>query len=319
MRISESLRRLVVLVGLAAASGYSHAEEVTLPPEAESPIVGNEAPPSVVAEAPRSIAQEEYHLSSWGEDLKASGWESGGAFVGVTALGLYSWAWGSSTAFRGNPEGWFGMGTGSGGTDKLGHAFSSYFVTNLIADRLIREGRTPERAGLSALLTSQAVMLYVEMFDGYSVDHGFSYEDLIMDFLGGSLGYARTVHPKLRDLIDYRMEYEPSGYKGFRPISDYAGQKYLLALKLGGFDAFRDSPLRYLEFQAGYYARGFSEAERDEGLTRTRHAFVGVGLNLSELLFGHREEQESMLKGAGRMFFDHIEIPNTAARVNSDL
>ncbi len=312
MGITQSLCRLVVLLSVLVVSGFSQAEEAERPIEQE----GDQPAQQEVA---RDVADDEYHLSSWGEDLQASRWESGGAFAGMTALGLYSWAWGSSTSFRWNPEGWFGTDTGSGGTDKLGHAFTSYFITNVVADRLVREGRPRERAGLSALLTAQAIMLYVEMFDGYSDDHGFAREDVVMNFLGSSLAYARTVHPQLRDLLDYRMEYEPSGYKGFRPVSDYAGQKYLLALKLGGVEALRDTPLRYLEFQAGYYARGFSLAERAEGLTPSRHTFVGLGLNLSELLFGHRDEQESELKWAGRTLFDHIQIPNTAARLSNEL
>lgn len=271
----------------------------------------------IVCGAPQ--AADDYGFSTWKEDFAASPWESGGAVAEMTALGLFSWNWGSSTSFRWNPEGWFGPETGSGGTDKLGHAFSSYLITNTIADRLVREGRTPERAALSALLTSQAIMLYVEMFDGFSDDHGFAREDVVMNFLGSTLGYARTVSPGMRDLLDYRMEYMPSGYKGFRPISDYAGQKYLFALKLGGFDRLRDTPLRFMELQAGYYARGFSVAERAEGLTPSRHTFVGIGLNLSEILFGHRQPPESEWKNAGRLFFDHFQVPNTAARSSREI
>ncbi len=262
-------------------------------------------------------AQERYGLSTWVEDLKATRWESGAAFAGVTALGLTSWDWGSSK-FRFNSEGWFGPETGSGGTDKLGHAFFSYALTNVLADRLVRAGRTPERAGLSAALTTQAIMLYVEVFDGFSGDHGFAREDVVMNVLGTGLAYARAVNPRLRDLVDYRMEYQSSGYKGFRPVSDYAGQKYLLALKLGGFDALRDTPLRFLELQAGYYTRGFSKMERADGFERSRHAFIGVGVNLSQLLLGRRSSQESNLRNAGRLLLEHVQVPGTAVRSTRD-
>lgn len=259
-------------------------------------------------------AQQDYDLRSWTDDVSATRWETGAAVAGVTALGVASWNWGSSKSFRWNPEGWFGEQTGSGGADKLGHAFTSYALTNVLADRLVREGRSPERAGLSAALTSQAIMLYVELFDGLSDDHGFAREDVVMNLLGTGLAYARTVSPALRDTLDFRMEYEPSGYKGFRPFSDYSGQKYLLAFKLGGVSALRDTPLRYLELQTGYYTRGFSKAERDDGLERSRHSFVGIGINLNELLFGRRTAQESELRNAGRLFFEHVQIPHTAVR-----
>jgi hypothetical protein len=101
---------------------------------------------------------------------------------------------------------------------------------------------------------------------------------------------------------------------GFNPIRDYAGQKYLLALKLSGFSATRDTPLRYLELQTGYYTRGFSRDEQLEGLTRSRHGFIGIGLNLSELLFGQRAGNERGSLRAGRFFFEHIQLPDTATR-----
>lgn len=263
-------------------------------------------------------AEENYGPAVWLEDIKSTKWESGAIFLGVTAQGLSNWNWGSSNSFNWNSEGWFGVDTGSGGADKMGHAFSSYAVTNVLADRLLRQGRSRQRASLSAAITTQAIMTYVEIFDGFSVDHGFSYEDVVMNLLGTGLAYARTVNPKVHDLIDFRMEYEPSGYNGFGPMSDYSGQTYLLALKLGGFEALSDSPLRFMDLQAGYYTRGFSSAEENDGLERSRYGFFGLGLNLSELLFGRRETKESELKNAGRLFFDHIQLPHTSVRVSNN-
>lgn len=259
-------------------------------------------------------AQTESVWADWRSDVLATSWETGAVVAGATTLGMKSWDWGSRKQFKWNPEGWFGDTTSSAGTDKLGHAFTSYALSNVFTDRLVRAGRPVERAALSAALTTQAIMLYVEVFDGYSNDHGFAREDLLMNLMGSGLSYARAVNPKLRDLLDFRMEYQPSGYKGFRPFSDYAGQKYLLALKFSGVDSLRQTPLRYVELQVGYYACGFSKAEREAGLERTRHNFVGVGLNLGELLFGQRSAQENELRNAGRLFFEHIQVPSTAAR-----
>ncbi len=266
---------------------------------------------------PAVQAQSARLWADWKEDLSATRWETGGTVAGVTALGLYSWDWGSSKKFRWNPEGWFGEDTGSGGADKLGHSFSAYAINNFLTERLISKGRTPERAALNAALTTQAIMLYVELFDGYSNDHGFAREDLVMNMLGSGLSYVRMVNPRVRELLDFRLEYQSSGYKGFRPLSDYSGQKYLMAFKLSGVPPLRDTPLRYLELQAGYYTRGFLKAERDAGLDRSRHTFWGVGINLSELFFGQKTEHESQLKNAGRLFFEHVNVPHTAARADS--
>lgn len=233
---------------------------------------------------------------------------------GVMAGGLKHWNWGSSHSFGTTSEGWFGLDTGSGGADKLGHAFSSYMITNGLTEQLLHQGRSPEQAALTSALITQAVMIGIEIFDAYSVDYGWSTEDAVMDLLGSGVAYLRHVTPGLRDRLDFRLEYQPSGYKGFSPIGDYAGQKYVLALKLAGFSALRDTPLRYLELQTGYYTRGFSREEQADGLVRSRHGFIGIGLNLSELLLGQRARNETGARRAGRLFFEHVQLPSTAAR-----
>jgi hypothetical protein len=61
---------------------------------------------------------------------------------------------------------------------------------------------------------------------------------------------------------------------------DYEGQKFLGVVKLSGLPHVSETPLRYLELMCGYYTRGFPRyAEADE---KSRHLFVGIGLNLSE-------------------------------------
>lgn len=271
---------------------------------------------AALAASPLKSSQA-YSWKSAEEDLKSIKWEAAGTFAGITAIGVKSWKWGSSS-FHFNSEHWFGKQTGSGGADKLGHAFTSYTLTNAFAERLQAKGRTPERAALSAALLTQALMLYVEIFDGVSGDHGFSKEDFVMNALGTGLAYLRQTHPQIKDLIDYRMEYKPSGYKGFRPLSDYEGQKYLIALKLSGVKSLKDTPLKYVELQAGYYTRGFSKEAKKDGQERKRHGFVGIGVNLSQLVFGSPEPQDNGYEKAGRFFFEHIQLPYTAVRKNSD-
>ena len=296
----------------------------------ESPIAGAVSAPSqshakldevkaISSPTPDALkkSSSSYSWKTAEEDLKSIKWEAAGTFAGITAIGVKSWKWGSSS-FHFNSEHWFDKKTGSGGADKLGHAFTSYTLTNAFAERLQAKGRSPERAALSAALLTQALMLYVEIFDGVSGDHGFSKEDFVMNALGTGLAYLRQTHPQIKDLIDYRMEYKPSGYKGFRPLSDYEGQKYLIALKLSGVKSLRDTPLKYVELQAGYYTRGFSKEAKKDGHERKRHGFVGVGVNLSQLVFGSPEPQDNGYEKAGRFFFEHIQLPYTAVRKNSD-
>lgn len=248
------------------------------------------------------------------DDLSDVKWEAGTVFVGATTLGIANWRWGSQRKWVSNSEGWFSSHTDYGGADKLGHAYSSYVITNALTERLIMQGRSPQQAALTSALYTQGVMLYVELFDGFSRKYGFSHEDMTVNLLGSAFAYARHAVPGMRGLVDFRVEYAPSGHRDFDPLGDYSGQKYLLAFKLSGTDTFRKTPLRYLELQTGYYTRGFSNTERSHGDERERHTFVGVGINLSEIFFGPRKSDDSGLRRLGRGFFEHVQIPHTAAR-----
>lgn len=294
----------------AAPQSQPISKDIALPPP--NPFVVHHAP---------TMNPVDYSLNTFGNDMSAIKWDGIGTFAAITALGVKSWKWGN-TGFHFHHEKWFQKDRSSIGMDKLGHAYSSYVMTNLFAEHLQRKGRPNDRSALSAALLTQALMLYVETFDGFSTDHGFAYEDVIMNLTGTTLAYMRQRYPAIKDLIDYRMEYSPSGnsgngLRGFRPVSDYSGQKYLLALKFNGIPALRNTPLKYFELNTGYYARGFHTRDIANNEPRTRTAFVGIGINLNQLLFGKPESyrgDESVWSYSGRKFFEYVQLP-TYARV----
>lgn len=86
----------------------------------------------------------------------------------------------------------------------------------------------------------------------------------------------------------------------------------MFALTLAGFDAVARTPLRFVELQAGYYARGFTANEAAQGDRRRRMLFVGVGDNVGELLFGPRGSQRSKAARWGRTALEYVQVPYTA-------
>jgi len=108
------------------------------------------------------------------------------------------------------------------------------------------------------------------------------------------------------------MEDLPSGYKGFDPLADYAGQKYLFALKLAGIEDIRESPLRFLELHAGYYTRGFTKEERALGSEKERNLYFGIGLNLQEFLFGAPAIKSHWAGQVGRSVLEYVQVPYTS-------
>lgn len=211
-------------------------------------------------------------------------YEIGAIAGGIAYLGAKEWNWGSSS-FNFNDEGWFGMDTGSGGVDKLGHMYSSYLITEIIGHRLSQHNEADFAATYSALWAS-GLMLSVEAFDGFSDDHGFSYEDVIFNSAGIAFSYLRTLNPKFKDLLDYRIDYQPSkGMKGFHPVTDYSGMRYLLAVKAAGVPALKNTPFKYLEFNLGYMAKGFKAEDSPYIAAPSTEVFVGISINLDQLLF----------------------------------
>jgi hypothetical protein len=185
------------------------------------------------------------------------------------------------------------MHTGSGGLDKLGHAYGSYMTSELLYWRLRATRKSRQNAWVSSLyppLFSTLLYQYIEFFDGYSVDHGYSYEDTIMDGVGVTLSFLRNRFPRFRKLFDYRLFYYPSGGKSFQPMIDYEGQKFFGALKLAGVPGLERTPFRYFELLAGYYTRGFPRYAHAE--QRSAHFVVGIGLSLSEAIFEPLEEAQ---------------------------
>jgi hypothetical protein len=85
----------------------------------------------------------------------------------------------------------------------------------------------------------------------------------------------------------------------------------VLALKLSGFEEFEETPLRFVELQAGYFTQGYTDAERDAGVDQRREPYLAVGVNLNELL-GEAPEVRDTLPGlAASRAFEYLQIPYT--------
>jgi hypothetical protein len=244
-----------------------------------------------------------------GEATHALKWELGGLAGGILYLGLQEWDWGSSS-FKFNDEGWFGMRTGSGGADKLGHLYSSYLMDEFLTDRLYHKTGNLKDAALKGAIFSGGLMLLVETFDGVSSDHGFSYEDLIMNGAGIGISYLKNTVPGLRNKLDLRVEYHRSEADEGHPITDYTGYNYAAVLKLGGFNQLRKTPLKYFELQLGYHAEGFKKEDRAYFKKKSAQLYAGIGLDLSEVLFKPLTSQtDSELIDYADTFFRYYQAP----------
>ncbi len=204
------------------------------------------------------------------------------ASAAMTAWGIARWDW-----FQHSPkiksEGWFGRDTHAGGADKTGHFFMSYLLADLLHKDFKQNG--VQKPAKTAALTALATMTLLEVGDATSSKYGFSTEDLIADAAGVLASWFLASHPAWDRAIDIRMEYWPSA--GFELsgdlASDYSGMRHLVAVRADVIPAFSATPFQWLEFQAGYYTRGFRSFDEPLRGGPERHIYAGIGLNLPAL------------------------------------
>jgi hypothetical protein len=256
-------------------------------------------------------AYGDYSFDVFWHQARSVQWDILALYGGVTLFGINNWDWGTS-GYHIENEGWFGTDTKYGGMDKLGHAYTGYVISQYFSQRIAHTVDDPTNAAITGAILGMGFQTYIEFFDGFAGQHGFSYEDMIANGIGASFSFLRDTVPGLRDKLDFRLEYwGASEYHDWSPATDYDGQRYLLALKLSGFEELEDSPLRYVELQAGYFTEGYTDQTRDAGVDPERKPYVAIGLNLNELL-GMAPEVANTLPGhAASTLFEYWQPPYT--------
>ena len=265
-----------------------------------------------------------YSPGRFGEQVYSVRWEMalvGGALLGV---GLRDWDWGGSK-FDTIDEGWFGSNTRHGGMDKIGHAFSTYVISDLLTDRISANATNPTGAAITGALLGFSIMGLAESVDGFTGKHRFSREDIIANGAGAVFSAIRNAVPGLRDKLDFRLMVTPASFErpGVTPdeftiIPPYERQRYIMAVKGSGFETFKSTPLRYLELQGGFDARGFGDNERRLNYPIERTFYVGVGLNLNEILFGKApypnlsRYRDTSAGWATRKALEYLQVPYAA-------
>lgn len=228
------------------------------------------------------------------------------AATAIGIWGLATWDYGSAGFNMGN-EGWFGHDTKYGGADKCGHLWSTYAFSDALTALYKGWGYAPAKANIYAALSSWSVQFAMELGDATSETQGFSWEDMAMNTLGALTSVLMERYPELDRKIDLRVEYvfnEP--INGI--FDDYSNQFYSMVLKLDGFTTLENTFLKYVEFSAGYYTRGYGEPDEEQ----TRSLFAGIGFNFSRLLSRNGWEKTGKV-------LEYYQPPYTVPKVSYDL
>ncbi len=259
-----------------------------------------------------SGAQSGY--SSFSSKVKVAGTETlllFGFFTAINGTKLFH----ETESFHFHDEGWFGKNTENLGIDKLAHAHNTYLIAEFLHDRIHRKTGGAQGDALTAAALASSLVIYSEFYDAIETTSGFSWQDVTFNTAGAAFSIARNTVPGLREKLDFRLMLIPNSDIYTRVGKrHYAQQRYLLALKFSGFESLRESPLRFMELHAGYYASDFTHAAVREGKTAKRHLFFGLGVNVAELLFG---KSESRVARTSSTVLNYLQIPYTAVHVDA--
>ena len=311
---------------LAGTLACAHAQDIRAP-LAPAPSAGSPAAALMAADAPNAggrrapLPREVECAASLGLPLGPIA-DCRDAIlattVTVTAVtGFVAWWYrGLDTRMDIAHEGWFGADTYSGGIDKLGHMFSFYVGTRMINRGFGWAGLPADESLALSTTVALGLGLGIEVLDGLARGgtYGFSWQDLVMDAAGVGLARYAESNPGFDRWFAFRWLRSSVG----DPQRRYDHHQYYAVLRLSGWSALGElNPLRYVELMTGYGAIGFrGESELASADERRRTLYVGIGLNLTELL--DRTAFAGRMGGGRTQWFTtellrYVQVPGTIA------
>lgn len=220
-----------------------------------------------------------------------------------------------TSGFHLKNEHWFSKDSEYLGVDKLAHAFNTYLIAEVLHDRVHRRTNASEGDALTAAAMAVGLMTFNELSDGIEPESGFSFQDVAMNLVGAGFSVLRNTVPGLKEKLSYKLQVEPnSEVYTFGGEKHFQQERFMLSIKGAGFEQLKQTPLRFLDLQLGYYGSNFLEKDRLAGIEPQRHLFVGLGLNAGELFFSRSRSR------AGRSAYtalDYIQPPYTTVRYDS--
>jgi hypothetical protein len=206
--------------------------------------------------------------------------------------------------------------------DKVGHIYTSYHLTELNYQLLQNAGISPKKAMLISSITSTAMMLPIEIFDGFSDAYGASTGDALANAIGAFLPYQQFLFDQ--NYIYPKFSFSPSPYAKIRTntlghnfveqlIKDYNGQTYWLSTDLNIFSKKNTFP-NWLQFSLGYSGNqmvyGSPQENFQNGYNSNREWLLSMDLNLSKM-----EVEQKWLKIIFKVI-NKVKIPFPAVEWN---
>ena len=266
---------------------------------------------SASASAQGQTVEESQESVFWDRTLSLGA--IGTAHAALYTFAYFAWYRGRNISdelvFR--DEGYFGLDTYAGGADKLGHMFSNYALTRGTVQILRGGGWSPAVSNTAGAGLTLAFFTAIEFKDGYHEGFGFSWGDMTFNAMGIGLALAMENYLWVDRHFDFRVEYVPTKLfidqllnEGIVDAAeDYSGQTFILAHHLRAHRAVRQSEyfgwMTYMDVTVGFGSRNYLPKPIDPRAIRHQDLFLGVSLNVQEVIDQLFFEKRYERKGGG--------------------
>jgi hypothetical protein len=183
--------------------------------------------------------------------------------------------------------------------DKIGHGYSTYYISKFVNRGLVSSGYSKNSA-LYSSIAGFASISAIEIFDGYSEKWGASYGDLIANATGSGLFLFQDLIWK-EQRITPKFSFHKSEFAQYRPnvlgsnfqerlLKDYNGQTFWLSVNIASFTDYNKMP-KWLNLAIGYSADGMISGEEYQyidGITssdfqRKRQLYLSLDIDFTRI------------------------------------
>jgi hypothetical protein len=210
--------------------------------------------------------------------------------------------------------------------DKIGHLYSAYHVSRIGKEMFLWTNMPEKKAAIWGTVLSQAVMIPIEIMDGFSEDFGFSWCDIAANMLGGGMFLSQELIWG-KQYFKPKLSFTRTPYAPLRPevlgdgflqefLKDYNGQTYWLSVDLHGIMKSNNGFPKWLNPTFGYGADGMvygtEEENNENGFVSNRQFFFSIDFDLSYI--------QTNKKGVKVLLFfaDMIKLPAPTLEYNKN-
>lgn len=210
--------------------------------------------------------------------------------------------------------------------DKLGHFYSAYQLSRIGKQLFLWTNMSEKKSAIWGSVLSQALMIPLEINDGFAVEYGFSWGDIAANLLGSGFFLAQELGWQ-KQLIKSKFSFHTTGYAPLRPevlgngfmeelIKDYNGHTYWFSFDIYAMAGSGNKFPSWLNMALGYGAEGMVYAREDEnnrnGYNSYRQYYLGLDFDLSHI------KTRSKFVNSVLFLVDMIKLPAPALEFNKN-